>query len=173
MLIGNRIGILVDYVLVELLLLKLNVKHLYAFFCTWNLLLNFLHSAQGLHESIRKFIILGVCSYQGKVRPNLFLLPFQFNVAHFFQRASNDFIVLQAAAVSLKDGRKKFSCLAWRGVCSAQSFPDERICFKKELLCKLHLNYCNQHTFKSAELKSALISCCFLSLTYVIVPVGF
>lgn len=46
----------------------------------------------------RSFIELGVCIYQSKVRDNFSLLPFQFSVAHFFQRASNDFIVLQAAA---------------------------------------------------------------------------
>lgn len=66
---------------------------------------------------------------------------------------------------SLKNGKKKKS-----GLC-AQNIRDVRIHFKEWLLCKLHLNSWNQHALKPAELGSALISCCFSSLTYFIVPV--
>lgn len=154
----------------ELLFLKLNVKRLYAFFCPWNLLLNLLPFCLRFTCEYTKNFALGGRNYRGKVKAN-FLLAFQFSAEGFFQRENNDFTVLQGAA--LKNGRKKFSYLEWRGACCAQSFLDERIHFKEELLCKLHLNSCNQHTFKPAELKSVLISCCFSSLTYFIVLVGF
>lgn len=129
-------------------------------------------SGQGLYGSIHKFFVSGECNYQGTVRVSFSLLHLQGNAASFFSKEK--MVVLLSSKllqVSLKNRRKKIpSCISRWALC--QNIADVRIHFKEQILC-IHLNSLNLRTFKLAELKPELISCCFSSLTYFIVPVGF
>lgn len=125
-------------------------------------------SVPSLHSSIHKCLMSGGCNYQGRVRVRTSVTV---QCCKVFSKRKQWFYCLASFCMDLlKMGQKK-SYLARRSGLCAQNIPDVRIHFKEWLLCKLHLNSWNQHALKPAELGSALISCCFSSLTYFIVPV--